>query len=223
MNVLFRRRFRVAVVLAAVLAATLFALTIILGKKGSFLWLNHDGGKLADRFFRLVTEAGNGAIWIPVLLVVIFTLRRKDAWLLVVAAFVFSTLFTQSVKHLVLPGELRPTRAIGELSLIHTVPGVTLNTVDSFPSGHTGTAFSVYLVFALLIPGPWWIGLGLIYAVAVAYSRIYLAQHFPLDVGAGICVGIVSVLLASMVQRAWWKRKAAIGESCLREQRDGQD
>lgn len=36
--------------------------------------------------------------------------------------------------------------------------------------------------------------MGAIYAIACGYSRIYLAQHFPLDVAGGIMVAIITVL-----------------------------
>jgi len=41
----------------------------------------------------------------------------------------------------------------------------------------------------------------------VGYSRIYLAQHFPLDVGAGMFVAIVTILLAILIQRKWEKKE----------------
>jgi len=44
----------------------------------------------------------------------------------------------------------------------------------------------------------------------VGYSRIYLAQHFPIDVGAGIITGIISVAAAIQFQRYWWKRKVKV-------------
>jgi hypothetical protein len=36
--------------------------------------------------------------------------------------------------------------------------------------------------------------LGALFAIGCGYSRIYLAQHFPLDVAGGMIVAIITVL-----------------------------
>jgi len=65
----------------------------------------------------------------------------------------------------------------------------------SFPSGDAAMAFM--LAWALKRGLPWPARGGLIlYAMLVAYERMYLGVHFPLDVTAGALIGILSVLLA---------------------------
>lgn len=57
----------------------------------------------------------------------------------------------------------------------------------TFPSGHTQTAFSVAVLFALLFKrhrGYW-----LAWACVTGVSRIYLGVHFPADVLAGAAAG----------------------------------
>ena len=46
--------------------------------------------------------------------------------------------------------------------------------------------------------------MGLLYALLVGYSRVYLAQHFPVDVAGGIVAAIISVYL--------FKNSAKVGE-----------
>jgi undecaprenyl-diphosphatase len=60
----------------------------------------------------------------------------------------------------------------------------------SFPSGHTAAAFSVAIatsgVSPTLLPPL------LLVAIVVGYGRLYLGVHYPLDVGAGAAVGMLT-------------------------------
>jgi membrane-associated phospholipid phosphatase len=202
-----KKNFITAVVLALLLSVTLLFFSYNLGKENLFLLLNTDAKSVADIFFVAFTFGGDGLIWLPVLLITLFILKRKDAVVLLTVSFIFSTIFTQGIKNFVFPDEPRPVKAITDNSLIHIVGGVDVHSFGSFPSGHTATAFCIYFLFCLLLSKRWWIITGFIYAAMVGYSRIYLAQHFPLDVAAGIIVAVISVWLAAQVQEYWWRRK----------------
>jgi undecaprenyl-diphosphatase len=60
----------------------------------------------------------------------------------------------------------------------------------SFPSGHTAAAFAVAVamsgVMPLLVPPL------LVTAIIVGYGRMYLGVHYPMDVGAGAAIGLVT-------------------------------
>ncbi len=69
-----------------------------------------------------------------------------------------------------------------------------------FPSMHASAsfAFAMSLVFARLR----WMGLALvIFALLVAWSRVFLGLHFPSDVTAGAVLGTVVALLVVVGQR----------------------
>jgi len=117
-----------------------------------------------------------------------------------------STILAQGIKNYVFTAEPRPTTLITNRSLIHTVPGVELHGFYSFPSGHTTTATCIFLLACLLVPKKWIIPVGFIYAILVGYSRVYLAQHFPLDVGGGFLVGSLSVWLSVYLQNSYDQR-----------------
>jgi len=202
-----RKYFKMAVTVSFVIALILFFISFTAGKEQFFLLLNGNGGSVADYFFMIFTYGGDGLLWIPVLLITLFILKRKDVLPLLISDFVFSTILTQVVKNILMPGALRPAKVITDSLLIHTVKGVEVYKSSSFPSGHTGTAFCFYLLFCLLINKRWWFYAGLLYALLVGYSRVYLAQHFPLDVAAGIIVAIISTLSALGIQEYWWRRK----------------
>ncbi|RFM26139.1 phosphatase PAP2 family protein [Deminuibacter soli] len=202
--------FKKGIQLTAMLAMFTLSASAILGKNECFLWLNTNLGIVADYFFAAWTYMGDGLVWIAVLLVLLFVLKKKQFLPMAIAAFLLSTAFTQIGKHWIRPGEARPIRAIHETNLIHTVPFVEVHTISSFPSGHTGTAFTIYLFLCLLIPGTWWVAVGFLYAILVAYSRIYLAQHFPLDAGAGMVIGILSASLAMIIQQRFTKKSTVV-------------
>jgi membrane-associated phospholipid phosphatase len=68
---------------------------------------------------------------------------------------------------------------------------------NSFPSGHTTGAFCLFCFLSFLLPaGKKWIGLIFFeMAVAVGYSRIYVAAHFYTDVYAGSIIGTVTCVV----------------------------
>ncbi|MGI8952273.1 MAG: phosphatase PAP2 family protein [Chitinophagaceae bacterium] len=199
------RNFFIAVTISLLLGLLLIILSFAIGKNNFFLLLNADLGIAADYFFSVWTDAGDGLLWIFVLLI-IFVMKRKDLLPLIISAFIFTTIFTQICKYVIVPDEARPWKAISNHLLIHHVSFVEPLLISSFPSGHTATAFTFYLLFCLIISKNWWLAAGLLYGLLVGYSRIYLAQHFPLDVGAGIITGVASVSLSLLVQ-LWWMKK----------------
>jgi membrane-associated phospholipid phosphatase len=66
----------------------------------------------------------------------------------------------------------------------------------SFPSGHSSGVFSLCCFLALILPRQW-APLGLLFfflALLVAYTRMYLAAHFYVDVYVGSLVGTTTTL-----------------------------
>lgn len=192
------KNFRISVILSVVCALILFILSYSYGKNNFFLLLNTDFGFFADNFFSFFSYLGDGLLWIPLLVYFIYKEGKKMLPFLI-SCFAVTTLITQICKYLIVPDELRPTAAITN-EFVHMVKGVTLHATASFPSGHTATAFVFYLIFCLVFKNNWWLVIGLLYALVVGYSRIYLAQHFPFDVAAGIVVALVSVIFSLIVQ-----------------------
>ncbi len=197
------RNFTIGIILTMIIGLYLIADSFIIGRNAFFLLLNTDLGNTADLFFKLWTNLGDGVVW--VIVGVLFFIYRKNKFPLLIAAILVSTLLTQITKIYIIPAEPRPTAAIADMGLIHTVPGVELLRAYSFPSGHTATAFTIFLLGCLLIRKKWVIPVGFVYALLVGYSRIYLAQHFPLDVGGGMIAAVITVLFSIVIQKRFEK------------------
>lgn len=70
-------------------------------------------------------------------------------------------------------------------------------TVDSyaFPSGHATTSFGLAWLVSRIYPYP--IAIALVYtaAVTIAFSRVFVRDHYPMDVIAGACLGTATAAL----------------------------
>ena len=74
----------------------------------------------------------------------------------------------------------------------------------SFPSGHSLSSFIfsailIHLIWKTKLQKAWkWVGsiLLLLFSLTIGLSRIILKLHFPSDVVAGFCLGLIWVLLA---------------------------
>ena len=73
---------------------------------------------------------------------------------------------------------------------------------NSFPSGHTCSAFAAAAAWARTLPRRWMKYTGLILAAAMGLSRLYVGVHYPSDVLAGCVIGCLCGLLACAVWNA---------------------
>ena len=129
----------------------------------------------------LASAAGTAAtIWI--LLGLLLVVRHpKGVWRLVLALLV-----TYSVVELV----LKPTLARDRPPVAHA--GVVVSTAlpgsFSFPSGHAASAaagaFALSRIWPSATPALWML------ALLIGASRVYLGVHYPLDVVAGLLIGL---------------------------------
>jgi membrane-associated phospholipid phosphatase len=108
--------------------------------------------------------------------------------LLVVALVIFF------LKFRVFPDRVRPALFMSHYKL-HFVQNVPILTENSFPSGHTAVAFSVAFLLAIFMRRTWASMLLLGLAFLVGISRMYLMEHFWIDVYFGSLIGILITLL----------------------------
>jgi membrane-associated phospholipid phosphatase len=165
------------------------------------LWVNAHNSPFLDDFFRFFTNVGDGLAAILISLAFILFNARKGIILL--TGYLLSGLIIQLLKIFVFPDVLRPVALIGQSYPLHLVAGVKILTEHSFPSGHAGTAFALFFCLAAFTDNKGLQFLALLTSVAIAFSRMYLSQHFLTDVIAGAVIGTFT----SLILLAWFEQK----------------
>lgn len=191
--------FGIAFILATIIAIGTGILILVLGKNGAFQLINSNHNEITDQFFKYFTHYGDGLMWVP-LGIYCFFYRRKY-FIAVAAGVLISTIMAQVLKRVIYPDELRPISYLSENFPVHIIEGVTMRKTHSFPSGHTTTAFAMALIMAYIINRKSWSLILPLLALLAGYSRVYLAQHFPTDIFAGMCIGIVSAIFSLLIYR----------------------
>jgi membrane-associated phospholipid phosphatase len=191
-------QYKIAQLLSLSLALSLFTMSLVWGKNEAFLYLNTNLGLVADKVFEYISYLAEGWIWIPYFIVLVGLYKKDKAFILM--NFLISTLLTQFAKNFIFTTAMRPMASGLDVTQIHTVPGVEIHTFNSFPSGHTATAFTLFILTTYLFPNKYALSIGIIYAIVCGYSRIYLAQHFPLDLAGGIFVALLTLPISIFIR-----------------------
>ncbi len=199
---------------AVIVLAVMIAALCIVPKAELHLVLNARHTPFLDTFFHYYTLFVQWPVYVLMLLPLLF---RRPVWTAMFAvAEGLSALIVQALKHLLnMP---RPKTFFESLAEVQPdlfaawqntlVDGIHLHSWHSFPSGHTATFFVFFSLCAFLyaekrLPCCQWFGLiCFLLALLGGYSRIYLSQHFLLDVTVGMAEAIlVSVFVFCLSKR----------------------
>lgn len=154
------------------------------------IWVNGWHTPIGDMIMVGMTNAGDGIFLVAIGLLLI--LLKRKYWLVVLLCLTIPSLITQLLKHQVFAHHFRPSLAMKDIPNLYFVEGVKMNQYNSFPSGHTTAAFSLYTLIALMISGKRFGFVWPLIAALVGLSRVYLLQHFWEDILAGAIVGLLS-------------------------------
>lgn len=139
--------------------------------------------------------------WLPYLTVVLLLFYKAGWATFLTADILLTTIVVQPIKHWV--HAPRPVTWFAEMMPDTTLPlvdGVKMHYWLSFPSGHTATFFMLFFTLSLILTSrvckkKYLLSFPLfLFAAIGAYSRIYLSQHFALDVFAGIIIAVLCTL-----------------------------
>ncbi len=157
------------------------------------IWVNNWNTPILDTTMIWFTYAGEGLLLVAAGFVLV--LLDRKSWLMIILCLSIPSVITQFFKQLIFEDHHRPVILMTQITDLHFVKGVVMNQFNSFPSGHTTAAFSLYTLLALLIQhkksGSTWVFMGTL----VALSRVYLLQHFWVDIIAGSMIGTITCTL----------------------------
>ena len=126
--------------------------------------------------------------------------RRPWLFVLVAAADVVAQVLAYALKG-VTDVDRPPTRYAEPKPLVH-VPHD-----HSFPSGHSASSFACATVLAFAVPR---FALPLyLLAAAIAFSRVYVGVHWPLDVIGGAVLGVVVATVLLKLEAALRRSRRA--------------
>lgn len=165
----------------------------IYSKDEIHIFINRNNNLLFDFFFKYITYLGNGifAVAIGILLVMI----RYRYSILVIGSYLFSSLIVQFLKRIIYYDAPRPIKYFNGIYELHLIDGIEMHRIQSFPSGHAATAFALFFSLAFISKNKWYKLFYFIAALLVGYSRMYLSQHFFIDVYTGAIIGVICAII----------------------------
>ena len=181
------------------LALALGILLLLTPKDELHLLLCRPHTRLLDIIIPIFT---NLVDWLPYLVVLLLLFYRAGWATFLASNLLLSTLIVQPIKHIVYAP--RPLTWFAENMPDVSLPlveGVKMNLWLSFPSGHTTTFFVLFFSLSIILCAENIKGKNILSFICFlcatfgAYTRIYLSQHFALDIFAGILIAFCSTLV----------------------------
>lgn len=169
---------------------------LIFLEKGTIeLWLNGRHTAFLDTFFRYTTFVGDGIV-AAIFAVILLTFSYYKT-IVYTTSILLTTLLIQGLgKKVLFPHLVRPKNFFPDEVTLNFVENFKTHGYQTFPSGHTGAGFTWLCFLALMLPKKYGLPLFLI-ALLVGISRVYLLQHFFIDIYAGSIIGTGAVLLSN--------------------------
>lgn len=181
------QQIRLFFIIYLILLCCCFIVKLLFSKEQIYFTVNSHYSNWADAVAPYLTDLGLG--WTTIIISVVLTLFSYRKGFILVTSYAVTSLSAQVIKHIV--GADRPKLYFqNQLSRIHFVKGMYIDMHNSFPSGHTVTAFSTAVVLTYFAKNKQWGIVCLIAAILIGYSRMYLSEHFFEDVMAGSAWGV---------------------------------
>lgn len=166
--------------------------------------LRNGAGGFFDPFFKSITFLGeSGWLYIVASIILLFFKKTRKIGVTILASIAVGALITNiAIKNLV--SRPRPFTANSFYYDCWNAVGPTIVGKNSFPSGHA-TGVTAATVGWILSSKKKWRYFGIIFAVLMGLSRIYLFVHYPTDVIAGFIVGTCAAICGYYIVKLIYK------------------
>lgn len=192
LNQLIKERSVVFLLLPFLMVVAFFILYY--GKSESHLMINGWNSAYGDSFFKYITHAGDGLLFALIIIPFLFIRIRWALYMLIASVFTLISVFV--LKKILFKGMPRPFKYFEDPDVLHIVDGVKMHSMNSFPSGHTITAFAIFFVLLFIVKNQYLKMAFVLMAILAGYSRVYLSQHFLIDIFFGAILGILIAVLS---------------------------
>lgn len=147
-----------------------------------------------DFFFETVTHLGEETLFLVISIIFFWCINKREGYLILISGL-FGTLINQWLKlvfRIPRPWVIDPGfEVVGDAKLEATG--------YSFPSGHTQNVTTTFAAIGVFRPGIKRKVICFSLIALVAFSRMYLGVHTPMDVGVSLAVGALIILILRRV------------------------
>jgi membrane-associated phospholipid phosphatase len=152
-------------------------------------------GKLSHKFLDfLMPWVTNAYTWIPLYvgILVYFIYRYKTLFYIPFLGLLLTFGACDYVSSGIIKPKVNRVRPCNDTTVTSRVVGVSCRNSPGFPSSHAANHFGIatFMIFLMGTRKRFGLGFWLWWASIIAFSRIYVGVHFPLDVIAGAFLGI---------------------------------
>ena len=171
-------------------------------QKDSFFFINYNLSRFPDVIYN-ITQLGDASIILSFLS--IFILYAARIWESLIPASLASLIFSAGLKNIFCVP--RPA-VVFDNSCIVTIGKIAVGHA-SLPSGHSITVFTTFtvLLFAFMPEKlPYkvlWVLLTIISGLIIAFTRVGVGAHYPLDVIIGSIIGYIAGLVGIFISREY--------------------
>ncbi len=169
-------------------------------QKKVFFFINYNLGQFPNILYN-VTQLGDASIALSLLS--IFIVYAPKMWEALISASLISLIFSSVLKNIFSV----PRPAVVFDNSTFTIIGNTAVGHASLPSGHSITVFTILtiLMFAFMPKKVdvkiLWFFLTVVIGLMIAFTRVGVGAHYPLDVITGSIIGYISALIGIFINR----------------------